>query len=46
MFVHCVDGTGSRELFQGQGFLPLVHYARHYSDGSGMTLLARPLGGT
>lgn len=43
MFAQCVDGTGSRELFGGLGFAPLVHVAHHYADGTGMTLMLRTL---
>jgi ribosomal protein S18 acetylase RimI-like enzyme len=41
VFVHCVDGSGSRELYEQLGFEPLVRFRRHYSDGTGMALLVR-----
>lgn len=43
MFAQCVDRSGSRELFGGLGFAPLVHLAHHYADGTGMTLMVRAL---
>lgn len=42
IFAHCVAGSGSRELFEALGFVPLVSFARYYEDGTGMTLLFRP----
>lgn len=42
VFVHCVDGSGSRALYEALGFAPLVTTDRHYPDGSGMTLLYSP----
>jgi GNAT superfamily N-acetyltransferase len=44
VFVHCVEGSGSRELYEGLGLVPLVHFERHYLDGTGMTLLYAVLG--
>lgn len=43
VFVHCVAGSGSRQLYESLGFVPLVRLAHHYGDGSGMTLLWRRL---
>ncbi len=43
VFVHCVAGSGSRELYERLGFTPLVTKRRHYPGGRGMTLLVRPL---
>jgi GNAT superfamily N-acetyltransferase len=44
VFVHCVAGSGSRELYEGLGMVPLVHFERHYGDGTAMTLLYASLG--
>lgn len=43
VFVHAIDGSGSRELYERLGFTPLVRFALHYRDGAGMTLLYRRL---
>ena len=43
VFVQCIEGSGSRSLYEGLGFTPLVRLARHYPDGRGMTLLYRRL---
>jgi GNAT superfamily N-acetyltransferase len=43
VFVHCIDGSGSRGLYEKLGFVPLVHVTRHYRDGTGMSLLYRAL---
>lgn len=45
LFVHSVAGSGSRELFERHGFVPLVELARFYPDGTGMTFLWRDLHG-
>lgn len=45
VFVNCVDGSGSRALYERLGFVPLVTADRHYPDGSGMTLLYSPTRG-
>ncbi|MEZ4320450.1 MAG: GNAT family N-acetyltransferase [Myxococcota bacterium] len=39
VFVDCVAGSGSRELYERIGFTPLVTKARHYRGGAGMTLM-------
>lgn len=39
IFVHCVAGSGSRELYASLGFQPLVSKDAHYRDGTGMTLM-------
>jgi N-acetylglutamate synthase-like GNAT family acetyltransferase len=45
VFVHCIAGSGSRELYEGLGFVPLVTKRQHYPGGRGMTLLVKPLAG-
>jgi len=43
IYAECVEGSGSPQLFQGLGFLPLVTTRDWYADGSDMTLVALPL---
>ncbi len=43
VFVHCVEGSGSTELYLRLGFEPVLRRRRHYTDGSGMALLCATL---
>lgn len=43
IYAECVEGSGSPQLFQGLGFLPLITTRHGYANGADMTVFALPL---